>query len=88
MLETNIKPERRIGKFYVFANLVDNNWMGLLKIFSCFVILRAEYLYAGERFEYIAYSPLFDILDLGAEPPIYEIIVNSRNNSVTVEKGY
>ena len=74
--------ENRIGKVYVSKELLLSNGTDVADlIFRNLIIVRCECLiHMGERFEYIAYSHLFDEVDMGTEPPKYDIILHTNEN--------
>jgi len=59
--------------------------ISLLRIFSHFLIIRAEALFYSASIRYCAYSPLFAPVEAQDEPPIYELIVNGIDEDMTIE---
>lgn len=78
--------ERRIGKFYVSRDAVwSGDFLPVLKALD-FIPMRAEYLDYKNVFEYIGYSPLFEVKKIGDEVSEYEIIVHkTEDGSLSVE---
>jgi hypothetical protein len=64
---------RRLGKFKVSGFLL-RDWEKLLPIMGNMVVVRCEFRYDIDCAEYTAFSPLFDEVPDGCEPPQYEII--------------
>lgn len=69
------------GKFIVTNVLLqDTSCHESVKlIMSKMIIIRCEYMYDTETFEYIAISELFDEVKAFSETPMYNIIINSDN---------
>lgn len=66
--------ERRVGIFRISTDVLHmQSHEVLLRVFANFIIVRAETLFAERCIEYVAYSPLFGVVDEGEEFPEYEI---------------
>ena len=76
--------ENRIGRFQVFKSLVFYAESDkVLKFFSNFIVVGVND--DGEKYRYIAYSPLFDPLPLGQGYPEYTIAITiEADDSVDV----
>lgn len=63
----------RKGKFQI--NLVEFRLdpMAIMAVMSSMVVVRAETMYMEGVIEYRAYSPLFDVVDMYASAPEYDI---------------
>lgn len=68
------RPARRLGRFHVSRCLLEN-WAdgAILALFSNFVVVRAEVRYEFDSIEYLAFSELFEEVEQGIVPPLYEI---------------
>ena len=71
---------KRIGKVYISAPLIHGmvDIDEMLKVTSKFVVIRCEYLYHKDEFEYIAFCQEFDEIEQGCEPPTYLVIVEKE----------
>lgn len=68
--ELKTEPDRvtrRIGRFYIDEHHVRFSTALVREIMAKCVILRCEYDYAKQRFEYVAISPLFREVQPGDE---------------------
>lgn len=78
--------ENRVGVFRVRTDVLRILPDDLLRrIFSHFLIIRAEALFYSASIRYCAYSHLFAPVEAQNEPPIYEIIVNGIDEEMTIE---
>jgi hypothetical protein len=78
--------ERRIGRFEIPTELVEENAEELLTVMATVVVLRCEHRFATKAFLYDAWSPQFDVLDPGAEPPEYDAVIDTDAGSVTWQR--
>lgn len=68
--------KRRIGKILISAPLIDNMDIDeMLKVTSKFVVVRCEYLYHKDCFEYVAICPEFEEIPNDSELPTYSVEV-------------
>lgn len=75
---TNCITENRVGKLRIRRDLLPElSDEALQFIFGQFVVVRAEYMFTGNYIEYIAYSPLFNVLPLASEPDLYDVILRN-----------
>ncbi len=44
------------------------------------VVLRCEYKYAEDSFEYVVYSHLFEEIEVGVKAPLYKLIIGQTYN--------
>jgi hypothetical protein len=67
--------ERRYGKILITGKFIEETPEDISEIFSKLksVVLRCEYLYDKDVFEYYLYSPLFDIVKYGEKAPLYVV---------------
>lgn len=66
-----IEPNKhRVGKFRIPKRFIHDREAKI--IFSKCVPVRAEYMFYGDYIEYVAYSDLFEEIEEGCEPPVYE----------------
>lgn len=77
---------RRLGRFYLDSDLVEQDFFAAKRILGNFVIMRCEYLYHRHAFEYVAASALFDCVERGDEIPEYEIVVDDADSHVEARK--
>ena len=70
---------RRLGKFIINRELVEEYPKHVQQIMGMCVIYRAEYLMYREAIEYIAISDLFDVLPVGYEAPVYTWIIDGAD---------
>lgn len=67
----------RIGKFYIDSYIIDPEWILMLKeVFSKTFIVRCECLEYNHKYEYYAYSELFDEARIGEKIPEYKLLIN------------
>lgn len=75
--------ESRVGKFRVSFEVMDRkSFNALRKVMGRCFILRAERLYAERCFEYVAYSPDFELVEEACSPPEYQWVFNSEDGTV------
>ena len=82
----------RIGIFRWAAGMIQRDPEGAAKIFQRLgaVVVRAELMYYNNSIEYTAMSHLFDEVQEGAIPPIYEVTAATTDDgeiSVSVRKA-
>lgn len=76
----------RIGRFRISTAFMKdatedgNHRKGLSDFFSKVLIVRAEHLWHSQSFEYVAYSEMFNPIELGFEAPQYTILVNRNED--------
>jgi hypothetical protein len=73
----NPYKENRIGKFFIARKCIVDNW-DLSYLFKHVIIVRAESLFHKAGIEYVAYSHLFGVNHVGAEPPNYKLILEGN----------
>lgn len=66
---------KRMGRFAISHDSIKSGVDGLLEIFGKVIVLRAESIYHTQAIEYIAISPLFDVVEPELDPPSYKFIV-------------
>jgi hypothetical protein len=81
----NANTKEKLGKFYI-SRICLNNWRQLLGLFSRMVVVRCECHYARDQMEYIAYSDLFEEIELGEAIPEYNFVFDSKTDVITVER--
>jgi len=70
---------RRIGKVYISAPLMHEvDIVKMLQVTSKLVVIRCEYLYHKDLFEYIAFCQEFDEIEQGCEPPTYLVEIKKE----------
>lgn len=68
------------GYFRFTRKFLEDSPRTVQKIMAKVIILRAEYLFTGDIFEYTAISHLFRKLEPGEETPRYQINCITKNN--------
>jgi len=78
--------ERRLGKFYASEDFVKSDEMfPVLKALE-FIPWHVEFLLHRGEVEFIGYSPLFEICELGQVIPTYRMkITKSEDGALAVE---
>lgn len=73
----------RYGVVSVSGEMIKNSIDVVAEIFSKIkvVVLRCEYKYAEDRFEYVMYSPLFEEVEVGVMAPSYKIMIETTYNN-------
>lgn len=81
------KDKARRGVFRLSEDIIeDEDWHVLEYIFSKFVIIRCEHLYANREFEYYAFSQLFEPMSEGYISPEYNVILTKDDDgNITLE---
>ena len=77
--------EKRLGRFRITPcamTMFGTKMEDMLALMGNFVVVRAEYLYAEDAMDYVAWSPLFDIVAEGEEYPLYKITFTTRESGV------
>lgn len=78
---------RNLGKFYISDRVFQSEgWENMQKYLSHFLIVRCEFLFCSQCFEYIAYSNLFDEIKEGEEPPEYDLDFKSTKDKIIVKR--
>lgn len=79
-------PARTIGRFSIPLEMVEGNAPLVRKIMGTCVIVRCEYMYGKNSFDYVAISPEFDVVEEGQMIPEYAVWVNA-DDSISFKKG-
>ena len=74
--------EERYGKFTIPADLVHNHQESILLVMGTVIVLRCEYNFVTNIFEYEAWSPSFERVSFGEIPPQYTLTVSSDEEGV------
>ncbi len=75
----------KLGWFEVTQELIEFGWEDMLPIMSNFVVVRAEQRYDTQTVRYLAYSPLFTIVDRVSQAPWYQIVCHrTEDGGITV----
>lgn len=81
--------KNRIGRFTITHDAFRSQWeTNLLPIMGNFVIVDARYRYDTAEIEYLAYSPLFDVIDAAVAAPEYEIEIAMFPDAPAVIKAH
>jgi hypothetical protein len=75
---------RRIGRFSLRGDLVLDHPERAIQALSGMIILRAEHMWATDRFEYTALSAAFDVVPDGCQPFDYEALCTETPEGVTI----
>jgi hypothetical protein len=73
------KTNRRIGKFRINREVMDN-WRQANGLLTNVFVLRCEFMEADRCFHYVALCDEFEEVQLGEEPPEYEVIVTTHGD--------
>ena len=76
----NFVEERRIGRFSIGTDMLRKDVEAVMAVMGNMIVVRCEQLQFQDTFEYIAYSPEFDIVPLGLEIPTYEGIISKKDD--------
>ena len=67
--------DRRIGKFDMSLDHINNRPKVVLAVLSGSIVVRAESLWHKSAVEYVAINEAFDPVPDGVEPPRYDVLV-------------
>jgi hypothetical protein len=76
---------RRIGKFLVSIEVIENGVLPSVMKDLGITIIRAESMYLNNSIEYIGVCPSFDIIHDGEFPPEYIIIARNNEGVITYD---
>lgn len=65
--------QRRLGKFSISLEVMQNNWESITKLFSFVVVLDARYDFCRNAIDYIGVCSKFDGVEEGMEAPKYDL---------------
>lgn len=74
---------RRVGRFFISAELIDENPNEMMQLFSQTVILRCEYRYDMQAFEFSARSELFEMNEPALSVPLYTLGCHKEGGKFT-----
>lgn len=83
--ETNLN-QRRVGKFSISRDMIENGPELVKQILGKCVVVRAEMMFDRDAIEYIAFCDEFDEVYLGSRPPSYAIECSKRIDEDTGEE--
>lgn len=78
--------EARYGIFTIDHTVMVAHPEVVQAIMGDVIVLRAEFMFMPDHIEYHAYSPRFDIVPSGTEPPDYDVIYDMETGQVTWAK--
>ena len=78
------KLKRRQGKFLISKIFLDNHPKEVQKIMSKVIVVKCEYLFHADAFEYHALSEDFEEVEIGYIAPMNNVIV--KNGFIVFEK--
>lgn len=67
---------KRIGKFYFSDELIKNQYETVNRILSRVVVVECTHHFYSNQFEYIAISPLFDVVEDGCKFNEYKAVIS------------
>lgn len=80
---------RLYGRFYILSDYLVNSDINITNlIFKDMKILSANYDYMSREFEYCAWCKEFTIVPEGVIIPKYLIVIDTKNNTRTIEPLY
>jgi hypothetical protein len=84
----NLQREGRIGKFRLSRQfLLEVSWSMLQKTMANFFVIHAEQWWVPyDGVEYMAYSPLFRVIDKGEQIPYYSLEWDENYNLTMVSR--
>jgi len=77
----------RVGRFSIKDALLRSDPDAFLILSAQIIVVRCEYMFRNDGFEYIALSPLFDEVEPGSMAPDYRIEINLDTREVKVFRG-
>jgi hypothetical protein len=81
-MEDSIRKSRRFGRFSIDGVLMeDSDPEKMLFLMGHFVIVRCEHNFMYDRFEYQAWSMLFDPVPEAVQMPEYRIIFHENKDN-------
>lgn len=78
--------DRRLGKFRVAHNFAELENTAMRRLMEKVVIIRAEYDYCADRFEYTALCSDFDVCPPHLQVPEYDVICSGDPVQIIFEK--
>lgn len=66
---------RRMGKFYISDELIKNQYETVNRVLSHVVTIECTHHYYSNQFEYIAISPLFEVVEDGCKFNEYKVLI-------------
>lgn len=85
---THNKAENRIGRFRLSHEDLRRDWHNLLPVFGNFVIVQIIPRWDRSENEYVAYSPLFEIIPEICDAPEYELEIAMMPDGPAVIKAH
>ena len=77
-VEQPVGFENRLGRLTIKSDSMAE-WPNLLLLFSHLVVIRCRFDEQTKFFHYVAYSPLFEIVEQGDMAPEYEMHTDGQN---------
>lgn len=72
-----VPTDRRLGKFYIGNVNANNSVDKIVAVLQGVAVLRCEFFWHEDRFEYIGFSDQFSPVPQGDALPIYEAILHT-----------
>jgi|GEM_PF-3170885 len=69
---------KRFGRFYISSELFFDNYELVNCILSRVVVVECTHHYYSNQFEYIAISPLFDVVEDGCKYNEYKVLITGE----------
>ncbi|MEK5486784.1 hypothetical protein [Lysinibacillus sp. FSL M8-0355] len=74
-MNTDEKLNKRFGRFYISNELLFDNYQLVNCILSLVVVVECTHHFYSNQFEYIAISPLFDVVEDGCKYNEYKVLI-------------
>ncbi|MGE7689661.1 hypothetical protein ACQKMI_10635 [Lysinibacillus sp. NPDC097214] len=84
-MEIDKNINKRFGRFYISSELLFDNYDIVNRILSQVIVVECTHHYYSNQFEYIAISPLFDVVDEGCKYNEYEVLI--ADDEIKFEKA-
>lgn len=78
---------RRLGKFTISWDLIEDNPEIVRELLSKMIVIRAETMYHYRHIEYVALCEDFEVLSEGCRIPDYDIQIDSKATNITKLKN-
>lgn len=76
---------KRLGRFYISDELIKTQYESVNRVLSHVLTVECTHHYYSRQFEYIAISPLFEVVEDGCKFNEYKVIID--NGHIKFEKS-
>jgi len=76
---SNPVEENRIGKFYITKYAIDEAPQVVIGLLSSILVVKCEFIYHKNSFEYFGYSNLFEKVNYAGVPNEYQIDITKTH---------